>query len=61
MMPKYRFLSQLCGDFVPVFYILLYTKEILFICVIHGATLYRQRKRDIPDFLWLDSHTPGAI
>ena len=49
-MTTYRFLSQLFEDFVNIFYILFYVKEILFTCVIYAANFYHQSECDIPDF-----------
>ena len=50
IIPRYRFLSHLCGYFVHVFQILLYVKEIVFTCVIYDVTVNHQSERDIPDF-----------
>ena len=50
MIPTYRFLFQLCGEFVHILHILFYVKEIVLICVIYAATVYHQNERDITDF-----------
>ena len=66
MIPKYRFLSQFYGYFVPVFYILIYVKEVVFTNVIVDATVYHQSERDIdyffvssPDVIWKGVHPHG--
>ena len=50
MISPYRFIFQLCGEFVHILHILFYVKEIVFICVIYAATVYHQNERDITDF-----------
>ena len=55
IIPTYRFIYQLCGDFVHALKILLYLKEIIFNCVIYGATVYHQSELYITDFACPDS------
>ena len=47
MIPTYIFISQIYGDFVHAFYILVHMKVIIFNFLIDATTIYHQSDHDV--------------